>query len=208
MQRQLVLYTLGTALAILLGCASKVLVPPQVDLRLYDTVGIIVFTSNATGNLEEFATQKFIETVQAAQPGARILEFGREEQVLGAIGRDDLDLEAMRAIGQEWGVEAVFAGYLEVTDVKPDLRLTTLVKSMSLSADVAASLRVRLVETDSGATAWTSSASGQAPVAHVHIVSHGPVDFGATDPERAYGELVSGLVSSVAGDFYARWQRL
>jgi hypothetical protein len=208
MKRPLVLYALGTALAILLGCASKVLVPPQVDLGLYDTVGIIVFTSNATGNLEEFATQKFIETVQAAQPGVRILELGGEERVLGAIGHDDLDFEAVRAIGQEWGVDAVFAGRLEVTDVKPDLHLATLVKSMSLSADVAASLRARLVETGSGATVWTNSASGQAPVAHVHIVSHGPVDFSATDPERAYGRLVYGLVSSVAADFYARWQRL
>ena len=207
MKRPPVLYALGTALAILLGCASKVLVPPRVDLGPYDTIGIIVFTSNATGNLEEFATQRFIETVQAAQPGVRILELGSEKRVLGAIGHEGLDFEAMRAIGQAWGVDAVFAGHLEVTDVKPDLQLATLVKSMSLSADVAALLRARLVETSSGATVWTSSASGQAPVAHVHIVSHGPVDFSATDPERAYGKLIYGLVRSVAVDFYARWQR-
>jgi hypothetical protein len=208
MKRQLRLCVLGTALALLPGCASpKVLVPPAVDLGVYDTVGIVVFTSNATGNLAEYATQKFMQTVQAAQPGVPILELGSERRVLQAIEHEDLDFEAMQAIGKKWGVDAVLTGNLEVTDVKPNVHLATLVKSMSLHADVSAALSTRLVETGSGATVWTNGASGKSPVAHVHLVSHGPVDFRARDPERAYGKLVHALVSRVTYDFYARWER-
>jgi hypothetical protein len=207
MKRQLFLYVLALALAILPGCASKVLVPPRVDLGIYDTLGIIEFTSNETGSLGEYATQEFMETVQAAQPGVRILELGSEEQVLRAIGHEALDFEAMRAVGEKWGVDALFAGHLELEAVKPNLKLTTIVKSMSLSAEVEAALRTRLVETDKGATVWTSGAKGKAPVAHVSVISRGPLDLGASDPETAYGELVHALSSRVTGDFYSRWER-
>ncbi len=196
------------ALLMLTACASeKVLVPARVDLGAYPTVGIVVFSSNTRGNLEEYATQKFMQTVQAAQPGVRILELGSEERVLAAIEHDALDFEAVRAIGEKWGVEAVFTGHLDVTGVKPRLELATVIKTMSMRADVEASLRARLIEAGSGATVWTRSSSGQAPVAHVSVVARGPVDFGASDPEQAYGKLVQRLVSRVSHDFYSHWER-
>jgi hypothetical protein len=208
MKRQLLLYVLTAALAILPGCASnKVLVPPRVDLGIYNTLGIIVFTSNETGNLGEYATQQFMAAVQAAQSGVRILELGSAPRVLGAVEHDELDFEAMRAIGQRWGVDAVFAGHLELEPVKPNLKLTTVVKSMSLRAEVEALLHARLVETASGATVWTSGAKGKAPVAHVSLISRGPLDLGATDPESAYGELVQALTGRATVDFYAHWKR-
>jgi hypothetical protein len=43
-------------------------------------------------------------------------------------------------------------------------------------------------------------------VAHVKVVSSGPVDFGASDPEEAYGKLVYALVNGVTDDFYSRWE--
>ena len=138
MKRQLRLYSLVMALAILSGCTTKVLVPPRMPLRDYGTVGIIIFSSNSTGNLAEHATRKFMEAVQAAQPGVRILELGGEQRVLRAVEYDGLDFEAMRAIGEKWNVDAVFAGHLEVTDVNPNLDFTRLAKSMSLQADVEA----------------------------------------------------------------------
>ncbi len=196
------------ALLMLTACASeKVLVPARIDLGAYPTVGIVVFSSNTRGNLEEYATQKFMQTVQAAQPGVRILELGSEERVLAAIEHDALDFEAVRAIGEKWGVQAVFTGHLDVTGVKPRLELATVIKTMSMRADVEASLRARLIEAGSGATVWTRSSSGQAPVAHVRVVARGPVDFGASDPEQAYGKLVQRLVSRVSHDFYSHWER-
>jgi hypothetical protein len=208
MKRQLRLYVLALALAALSGCSSpKVLVPPRVPLGDYGTVGIIIFSSNSTGNLAEHATRKFMEAVQSAQPGVRILELGGEQRVLNAIEHNGLDFEAMRAIGEKWNVDAVFAGHLEVTDVKPNLDFARIVKTMSLEADVEASLGTRLVETKSGATVWTRGADGKSPVAHVRVVKRGPVDFSANDPERAYGQLVHALVSRVTNDFYAHWEK-
>ena len=196
------------ALLMLTACASeKVLVPARVDLGAYPTVGIVVFSSNTRGNLEEYATQKFMQTVQAAQPGVRILELGSEEHVLAAIEHDTLDFEAVRAIGEKWGVEAVFTGHLDVTGVKPRLELATMIKTLSLQADVEASLQARLIEADHGATVWTRSSRGEAPVAHVKLVARGPFDFGASDPEKAYGKLVQRLVSRVSHDFYSHWER-
>ncbi len=196
------------ALLMLTACAAeKVLVPARVDLGAYPTVGIVVFSSNTHGNLEEYATQQFMQTVQAAQPGVRILELGSEERVLAAIEHDALDFEAVRAIGEKWGVEAVFTGHLDVTGVKPRLELATMIKTMSMRADVKASLQARLIEAGNGATVWTRSSSGEALVAHVKVVARGPVGFGASDPEQAYGKLVHRLVSRVSNDFYSHWER-
>lgn len=208
MKPHLLCTALATAALILSACSSpKVLVPPRVDLGSYGTIGIVVFTSNATGELNTYATRRFLQSVQSGQPGVRALELGDETRVLRAVKHESLDFEAMRAIGEKWGVDAVFAGHLDVTDVKPNVQLTTMIKSMSVRADVKATLSTRLVETKSGATVWTRGASAQAPVAHVSIVSRGPADFGATDPDQAYGKLVHSLVSRVTYDFWSHWQK-
>ncbi len=196
------------ALLMLTACVSeKVLVPPRVDLGAYRTMGIIVFSSNSKGNLNEYTTQQFMQTVQAAQSGVRILELGSEERVLAAIEHEALDFEAVRAIGEKWGVDAVFAGHLDVTEVRPRLEVAMTIKTMSMQANVAAALDARLIEAASGATVWTRSSSGEAPVAHVKVNRRGPVTFGASDPERAYGKLVHDLVSRVSSDFRSRWVR-
>jgi hypothetical protein len=199
---------LATVALILAACSSpKVLAPPRVDLDGYGTIGIVVFSSNSTGGLNDYATRNFLQSVQAGQPGVRVLELGEESRVLSAIKHESLDFEAMRAIGKKWGVNAVFAGHLDVTDVKPSVQLRRMITSMSVRADVKAMLSARLVETKSGATVWTRGASAQAPVAHVSIVKRGPVVFGATDPEEAYGKLVHTLVNRVTADFWSHWQK-
>ena len=208
MKRQLHPYILAMALAALVGCASpKVLVPPRMELSAYHSVGLIVFTSNAKGTLAEYTTQQFMQRVQAGQPGVRILELGAAEGVLQAVGHTELNFEAMRAIGARWGVDAVFAGHLDITDVKPQINVRSLLTSLDLHADVEAALRTRLVETASGATVWTQGAHGKATVAQIHARSHGPVEFGAQDPEEAYGKLVHQLVNRITHDFWAHWRR-
>jgi hypothetical protein len=202
------LHALVCLLACGIACAGpRVRVPPRVDLSAYPTVGVLVFSSNATGNLEEYTTQRFMQDVQAAQRGVHFLELGSEAEVLRALGRTRLDFEAARALGQKWGVAAVFSGELDVTQVKPRVQLERLVQSMSLQADVEATLHARLVETGAGTTVWTRTSAGSAPVASVRIGSRGPIDFGARDPEQAYGSLVHALVGALADDFYSHWER-
>ena len=202
MKKQLLLA--GVALLLLVGCAKKVMVPPTIDLHLYETIGLVQFSSNAEGALDALATQKFIEALQAAQPGVRILELGDQAEILESVGRDEMDFQAVRAIGEKYGVEVVVVGDVEVTDVKPRVQLLSL-SSFGVSADVEVTLAAKLYDGASGATIWTNSCSDKRTVAHVGVSSSGPVDFGAGDPEAAYGELVYALVYTVTRDFRVRY---
>lgn len=200
LQGQLGFHGLAIAAALLCGCASKVLQPPRVDLGGYGAIGLIELSSNAEGSLPEFGTQELIQSLQASQPGVRILELGGQERALRSVEHADLDFEAIRAIGRRHGVDAVIVGSLDVTEVKPRVQLSSLL-SMNVQADVEARLSARLLETGSGATAWTRSAHRRASVAHVRIREGRPAHFGARDPESAYGGLVRALVDAVTVDF-------
>src|SRR5215212_6746934 len=81
------LLSLLTFSMLILGCSStktvRVAVAPRMDLRPYPVVGIVTFTSNRNdGELDRLATQKFLESVQAAQPGTRVVELGSQQEVL------------------------------------------------------------------------------------------------------------------------------
>ncbi len=191
------------------GCAPRqtIMIPPRIDLKAYHAIGVIEFSSNARGSLQKFASQQFIREIQSSQPGVRVLELGNEAQVLQSIQRSAFDLEAIKALGKKYHVDSVFIGYLDVTKVKPNIHLSSLLTSMSVEADVEASLSAKLYETQVGATLWTDSARTYETVAHVSISSDYPVDFGAQDPENAYGRLVNALVYRVTRDFRVRYER-
>ena len=189
------------------GCGPKVMVPPLIDLAPYDIVGIIEFSSNYEGNLAPFATQKFMEQIQYAQPGVRILEIGSEKHALESIGHSQLNHDAVQAIGEEYSIDALIIGAMDVDDIKPSVDLSTILTSAEVRADVKASLTVRLYETQSGATIWTSSAQRTETVAHVSILSGGSVSFDASDPDNAYGRLVYNLVEVVTDDFRVHYRR-
>src|SRR4051812_30462080 len=79
---------LGSLIGLFLvaGCASntrtvRVAVPPRMDLAAYPMVGLVTFTSNARGELDRLTTQRFMQAVQEAQPGTRVVELGSEQQV-------------------------------------------------------------------------------------------------------------------------------
>ena len=86
---------------ILYACAhtEKVLIPPRVDLKTYKAIGVINFSATAKSDLEEYVTQKYIQTVQSAQPGVRFLELGSKDHVLARISRTEIDLDAIKSIG-------------------------------------------------------------------------------------------------------------
>lgn len=198
---------LGIALAVLSGCGSKVLMPPKVNLRPYNRIGMIQFSSNAQGNLRPFVSQKFLQSLQSSQPGVPVLELGNEDKVLQTIQHGELDPAAIQAIGRMYGVDAVIFGRFEVSNVKPKVELSTVLTSMSVQADVDAALSVRLWETGSGATVWTNAVRGKQTVGHVALGSNGDIYFGARDPEDAYGRLVHGLVVRATRDlrpYYAK----
>jgi len=191
------------------GCGPKVIVPPEVNLTKYNNVGLITFKSDAKGKLGDYVTQKFLQEVGSAQKGVWIIELGDEERVLKSIDREEIGPKAIQLIGEKYDLEAIIMGNLHVSDVKPKVDISSIiVKSISVKADVDASLSVKLIETGSGATLWTNIAEEKKTVAQVSIFSTREAYFDAENPDDAYGELVGSLIRQVTKDLKTKHKRL
>jgi hypothetical protein len=195
------------ALLILSACASKVQVPPRVVLSEWGTIGIVSFQGGADPELAHMATARFVQMLQSAQPGARILELGSEHRVLSEVGHGQLDFEAVRALGSRFEVDALFWGDLEIGTAQPSVRFGEAFTSANARADVSGQLATKLLETRSGATVWSRSSSASANVARIGVSDAGLPSFGVTDPARAYEGLVHQLVANLGGDFHPRWEK-
>jgi len=62
------------------GCAHTVVVeiPPKIDLQPYQTIGIVEFTSNTNGNLNQIATQKFMALSRTPNHTYAFSNWGRK----------------------------------------------------------------------------------------------------------------------------------
>jgi hypothetical protein len=202
------LLTLIIGCLVTAGCSStrtiRVAVPPRVDLHAYPTVGLVAFpSSNGNSDLEQLSTQRFLHEVQSAQPGTRVVELGREADVLASVHRSSWDAQTLRAVKESRGVDVIVIGRLDVTKAKPkvDFSATSLWKAVDVRADVNASLTARLFETASGATMWTDSSQLTTTMAGAHVNDHGGGSFGTRDAESAYGQMVDRLVCDITDDF-------
>lgn len=173
------------------GCAShKVLVPPQLNLVPYGSVGLVTFTvENATGSLGALVTRRFEEDMLAAQPGIEVQEFPTAD--------------SSNALSGARGVPVVFLGHLKVSNVKPSGGVLGLTWA-HLEATVAAELSVELRSTKTGGILWRSSAKATEKVGEVSLVGGVP-EFSARDPNEAYGALVDRLVRVVTWDLRSTW---
>ena len=194
---------LSLSLSILFGCShtEKVRVPPRIDLKAYKTIGVIDFSITAESDLREYVTQHYIQNVQSAQPGVRLLELGSEEHVLKTVSRKQLDLAAIKSIGSAYKVDALIFGHFSASEPKPNVRLSSTWQSMQAGAMIEASLISKLWETGSGVTLWTNSTLRKEPVASLKADTSGNIEFGASDPKEAYGGLVPELVYANTSDF-------
>lgn len=197
---------LGCALlsfAALYGCSSTVLVsvPPRVDLTAYRTLGVIEFSSNATGPINARATQQLQEQVQAAQPGTRFIELGGREAVLAAVGRNQLDADAARRIGRKYGVAAVFVGELAYADPKTDIRVNDLARlEGGVRTEVKGDISARLVETETGASVWSNSGWVRRQVGRLNVSAEYGVS-GAMSKSDPREDMVAALVYQLTHDF-------
>jgi len=192
------------------GCGSKTIVvtiPPKVDLQTYKVIGVIEFGAEGEDVLRQDATQKFLQSLQAAQQGVLLLELGSEKDVLRSVGAETLDAPAIRAIAAKNGVDAVLTGLLKVSEAKPELQLGRDFKSLSAKASVDGGLSAKIRESRSGATLWTNSASGKWSVASLNITDRGASSFGLSDPQAKYDKMVTALVNAVTEDFWPTYQR-
>jgi len=190
--------------AALASCSStKILVPPRYDLGGYGAIGLLRFSPPTEDALSAFATQQFMQQLQAAQPGVRILELGTEQEALASLGKTVLDAEAVRMLGERNRCDALVVGNLETREVAPSVSVSSL-RSLSVSAQASAMVGAKLFDTRSGATLWSDSASGTREVGGVSV-SHRSASFGADNPDDAYRALVSHLVYVVTDSFRAHW---
>jgi hypothetical protein len=190
------------ALFLAAGCALR---PPRVNLEPLGTVGLVGFRTTAKGTIAAYATQVFLEVLTKSQPGVRVKELGPEETVLAEVGADRPSSEAAAAIGKKFGVEAVFFGTLQMSNIKPRINIASIITSATASADVEALLSAKLMDTREGTTLWADSARDRQAVGQISIFKGGGIFFDARDPEEAYGDLVRSLAHKVTRDF--QWRR-
>jgi hypothetical protein len=176
------------------------------DLAPYRIIGVIDFDTNAGSELQRYVTQNYVQTVQAAQPGVRFLELGGQEAVLTKVSREQLDYEAVKSIGRIYNIDAVMFGELNLSELKPNVRLSSTWQSMKVGAFVEAVLVAKLWETDSGVLRWTNSTRGKDSVARLSANTSGDISFGAKDPEETYGHLIPQLVYANTPDFRSHYE--
>lgn len=191
------------------GCThhQTVMVPPRLDLARHELIGVIEFDSSSKGGLAPLATRRFTELARRDQGMVRMVELGSPSQALASVGASAFSGETFKALGQKHGVRTILIGELTVSDVRPDLKISTSWRSGSLSANVDATLAVQLIETSTGASLWNRSARATRSVGHVSVLGGKNVAFDADDPERAYGDLINALADQVTRDFRVSWER-
>jgi hypothetical protein len=195
---------LGATLLLLVGCGPptvKVQVPPRVDLRSWPLIGYVDFTTNADPPLAKDATEKFLQNLEAAQPGARMLELGSGAQILREMNRNAFDPGTIKAMGARYGVAAVLVGHLEVSGMTPDIRVSSAMDAISASAKVNSDLSAKLLETATGATVWSNGAHGQWSLGGLHYSSGGLGNLHYDDPANKYRKMILDLASVATNDF-------
>lgn len=186
-----------------------VLVPPEIDLLPYERIGLISFSvENAEGQLDEMATQRFLQDITQFQRGAQIIELGPLDEVLGKINKTSLDHEAMSAIGEHFGVVAFFHGKVKVSDVKPDVDIAALIKSLSVRASFNISMSARLFSTETGATLWTESVFRKESLANMSLSPDQIPYFDVRDQDETTKILVEHMIYELTRDFRPTKRRL
>ncbi len=190
-------------------CGPRVLVPPEIDLLPYERVGLISFSvENAEGQLDEMATQRFLQEITRFQRGIQVIELGPLDDVLGKINKINLDQEAMRAIGEHFGVTSFFHGKIKISDVKPDVDIAALIKSLRVRASFNISMTARLFSTETGATLWTDSVFRKESLANMSIGQDQIPYFDVKDQDETYKILVERMVYELTRDFRPTKRRL
>jgi hypothetical protein len=190
-------------LALLSGCSRTVLVPvpPRMDLRTYGTVGIVEFGSNSERAINAHATRQFQEQIQAAQPGTRFIELGDRQALLAAIGGRQLDVDALKKIGEKYGVAAVFLGDIAYSEPRTDVKIADLQKlEGGVRSEVRGDISSRLMETATGASVWSSSAWARRQLGSVNVSAEHGVS-GSVSKSNPRDEMVPALVYQLTHDF-------
>jgi hypothetical protein len=201
------LLLLATALT-LCGCAKTITitVPPRIDLKPFPTIGLIEFDAQPPGELGPDATQMFLGNLQAAQPGVSVLELGNRDKVLREVGMTDLDSPAIRAIGERYGVEAVLSGSVELSEIQPDIKLSSDLSALTAQVKIGGKMTGKLWDSANGATIWTNSSWGSWPMAKINLTEGGAGSYSYRNPSEKRNHIIMSLVRALNGDFWSTYE--
>lgn len=190
------------------GCGPgriRVMVPPRIDLKPHEVIGVIEFNCSSENELGPFATQRFTDVARQDQGMVRIVRLGTESDVLEAVGQDRLDPAAFKAAGEKYGVQTIVTGDLVFSEVRPKISIGHSLTHIGVAADVQATLAVQMVEAASGASLWSRSAGATERIGSAGF-SKDSVGLAVDDPQNAYNRLVNGLVYAVTPEFRPTWE--
>jgi TolB-like protein len=197
------------------GCGhshtTTVMVPPRIDLKQHEVIGVIDFTcsaENGEGELAQLVTSRFIDAARRDQGLVRVIRLGTEADALASVGQSRLDAAAFKMLGEKHGVATVITGDFTLSSLRPSVNLLQSLTSVGVRADVQATLAVQMVEAATGASLWSESAGATRPVGGVSISGNKQVALDVRDPEKVYGSLVNDLTWAVTPDFRPTWQRV
>jgi hypothetical protein len=188
--------------ALLAACSHTVVVPvpPRVDLRGYNSIGIVAFDSNSDRATSERATRQFQEQIQSAQPGTRFIELGERQALLAALGAKQLDAPTLKRIGQQYGVAAVFLGDIAYSEPRVDVKISDLTKMQGgVRAELRGDMSARLFETATGASVWSNSGWARRQLGALSVSEQGV--SGGMRNSNPREEMVPTLVYEITHDF-------
>ena len=182
-------------------------VPPQIDLKEHEIIGVIEFKSSGRAALGPLATRKFTDVARRDQGLVKMVPLGTEAEVLRSIGRDKLDPAAMIEIGRQRNVKTILVGTIDAANLKPAVRVATDLKAAGLTSQVKVTLDAQLIDAATGASMWNSSTNSTGTLGHVDVAGGHGVWFDADDPERAYGALIDDAIGRATRPFRVTWEQ-
>jgi hypothetical protein len=180
-------------------------VPPRIDLKAHEVIGVIEFNCSSENELGPLATGQFIDAARQDQGMVRIVKLGTQSEVLEAVGQDRLDPAAFKAAGEKYGVQTIVTGDLVFSEIRPKVSIGHSLTHIGVAADVQATLAVQMVEAASGASLWSRSAGATQRIGGASF-SKDSVGLAVDDPQNAYHRLVNGLVYAVTPEFRPTWE--
>ena len=184
--------TMRTVLAMLLfaaGCASSHTtryMHPAADLGAIRTVAVLPFTTLTTSRSDAEKVEKIFLVELLATGAVEVVEPGQVAKLVGAEGISTTDKLApadLQRIGQALGADGLFLG--TVVDF-------VLGRSGNAPAPEV-TIQLRLVETASGTTAWSSSETRSGASAKTRLFGFGG-DSLTEAARRLISEQLQGLV--------------
>ncbi len=204
MKRAFVMVAVVLVSVVTCGCGPRrvrVMVPPRIDLKPHEVIGVVEFNCSSEDELGPFATGRFIEAMRQDQGMVRVVRLGTESDVLAAVDQSRLDAAAFQALGNKYGVQTIVTGDLTFSEVRPNVSIGHSLTHIGVSADVRATLAVQMVEAASGASLWSRSADATQRLGAAGFSTNKDVHLEVGDPEKAYGQLVDRLVYAVTPEF-------